>query len=647
MAQSHIKLTGGVGDGRRISNTIQQAGHGFVVGNIVRYNRIGATGSGTNRYELAKADSAQNAEVVGVVTSVVGPNTFVLTYNGEIDTSAFDAALTLADDDVFFLSDTTAGKPVNTPPTSAGSVIKPVLIRTANDTAVITNFVGTVIGGTSVVSLEGIQPVATVEPYAGSIADVPATWSVCDGGPLLIADYPELYDRVGRTYGYRTKLSGISGTTLDQINVGQQITNDLGGSAILSTGVIAEKGVDFIIVDVNHLEADGDSFTQASTVFGDTLGSTFKVQSGLNTQFTGSITNASGQPAGDLDIGDVTVSQLEFRKPDLRGKFVLGVADDASATITALELPSAFNRGEVGGDYTTDASGSGSLSVGGDSGVSNLPPYQSLNWIIKTTPRAKAALLDNLVAAFKLSDLADVNAPEATAQSGDIIVYDATSPDGAKYRPYRLFSDYPDDAENTFQVNMSGGKPSFRFGDGSLTNGFNIGLAGLQSQNFQIVDADSTASLIVDNTSVKIGSKGLKFSDTSAVVTGIRKTVRGSGSATDTQLVTEQGIREAIPTWSEVDLTSNAGPFSAVFTDNTTITNNSSTSTAFVSMGIRSPSSGDGRVRVFQNGERHDVGLDGSTALTTFITVPIGPGQTFRAAKRSGTINTVRVTWMQ
>lgn len=549
MAQSHIKLTGGVGDGRRISNTIQQVAHGFIVGNIIRYNRVAATGSGTNQYVLAKADSAENSEVVGVVTAVNGNDSFELTYNGEIDTSSFDPSLTLDDDDVFFLSDTTAGKPVSTPPVSAGSVIKPVLIRTANDTAVITNFIGTVIGGTSVVSLEGIQPVATVEPYAGSISDVPDTWSVCDGGALLITDYPELYDRIGRTYGYQTKLSGIDGSVLSQIAVGQQVKNMSGGSSVLSTGVIAEKGANYIIVDVNYLEASGDAYTQNSTLFGvNGPSQSFDVPngSGLNSEYTGSIVTPSSQPTNDVSLGSVTVEQLYFRKPDLRGKFVLGVANDAAATITALELPSAFTRGQIGGDYQTDASGTGTLTVGGSSAVANIPPYQALNWIIKTTPRAKAALLDNLVAGFKLSDLADVNAPETTAQSGDIIVYDATSPEGAKYRPYRLFTDYPDDGENVFRISMSGGKPLFQIGNGAGSAGFNIHLPGLQSQNFQVVD-DSGVSLSVDNTSVKIGTKGLKFTNgDSQIITGVKKSVRNSSNAEHGMLVTEKAVRTAL-----------------------------------------------------------------------------------------------------
>ena len=99
MAQSHIKLTGGIGDGKVIQNTISQLSHGFSVGQAIRYNRIAATGTGTNKYEAALADSPENSEVVGIVTQVLGDSSFVLTYAGEVDISTFGGVFALDDDD--------------------------------------------------------------------------------------------------------------------------------------------------------------------------------------------------------------------------------------------------------------------------------------------------------------------------------------------------------------------------------------------------------------------------------------------------------------------------------------------------------------------------------------------------------------------
>lgn len=664
MAQSHIKLTGGVGDGKRIANTISQVGHGFGVGDAIRYNRLAATGSGTDKYLKAIADSPENSEVVGVVSEVLGPDTFVLTYSGHIDTSTFNYSL--ANDDVFFLSDETAGTLTNTPPSTAGSVIKPVLVRMDSDNAIITNYVGTVIGGTSVVSLDGVQPVGTVEPYAGTVDDVPTTWSLCDGGGLLITEYPELYSRIGIAFGYHVKVEAETIPSGIEVGYLAELRN---GDAVVATGRVAEVG-SYIVVDVNHLRIDGDKYTyDGVSAFETSELNTFNVvlptNEPQNLERYGSVISPVINTDSEITIEDVTVTRFRFRKPDLRGKFILGRGEEDEGT--AITLPFTLKRGEIGGQFDAVASsGIDGVFGGGVESVSTLPPYQGLNWIIKTTSTAKAALLDNLTASFKLSDLLDVNAPELTAQSGQIIVFDAASEDGQKYRPYRLFTDYPDDASNVFQIdNTTTTNPLVKYGNASLSDAFGIDLDGLGSgsnpqfriqgngsNTLFVVQKDATDGARVgvgtppsDGVNLTIGTKGLKFS-TGATVNTIRTSVRGSNNASDSALVTEKAVRNAIPTWKEVDLTTDAGPFSAKFTNNTTIRNNSS-STAFVSMGIRSPISGDGRVIIYQNGTSHRIGLDGQTALATFITVPIGPGQTFRADKSQGTINSVRVTWME
>ena len=191
MAQSHIKLTGVSGTGQSIRSTVTQNGHGLKAGQAVRFNRSTATGTGGDQYYAAIATNAENSEVVGIIEEA-GTNTFVFVYGGEIDSSKFDSTYAIDDDDVFFLSDTVAGKLTKTPPSEAGSVIKPVMVRTEGDICVITNYVGTIIGGSSTVSLSGIQPEGTIEPYAGTSADVPTTWSLCDGGALSTTEYSAL-----------------------------------------------------------------------------------------------------------------------------------------------------------------------------------------------------------------------------------------------------------------------------------------------------------------------------------------------------------------------------------------------------------------------------------------------------------------------
>ena len=104
MAYSHIKLTGGAGDGKTIRNTITQTDHGFTIGQAIRYNIASATGIPTDKYSPAEASGgADKAEVVGIVDDIFGDNEFSLTYAGEINTAVFgDPFILETGPDVFF-----------------------------------------------------------------------------------------------------------------------------------------------------------------------------------------------------------------------------------------------------------------------------------------------------------------------------------------------------------------------------------------------------------------------------------------------------------------------------------------------------------------------------------------------------------------
>jgi hypothetical protein len=102
--------------GSAASFAVAQTAHGFVVGDVLK-------NSGTaNTYAKAQADSAANAEVVGIVTSVTNANNFVLTTQGLV-TAGVPA---LSAGTVVFLSATTAGALTDTEPTGIGEVSKPL-----------------------------------------------------------------------------------------------------------------------------------------------------------------------------------------------------------------------------------------------------------------------------------------------------------------------------------------------------------------------------------------------------------------------------------------------------------------------------------------------------------------------------------------
>lgn len=103
-----------------LSSAVVQNGHGFSVGQILRHN-------GT-AYALAQADTEANSRVVGIVTTVVDPNTFVYTHSGVVTD-----LLGLTAGSAYYLDDTTAGAFTSTPPSS---IQQPVFVATSATTAV-------------------------------------------------------------------------------------------------------------------------------------------------------------------------------------------------------------------------------------------------------------------------------------------------------------------------------------------------------------------------------------------------------------------------------------------------------------------------------------------------------------------------------
>ena len=76
-------------------------------------------------FVLAQADTAANAEAVGIVESVAG-SSFEVIYQGRVDLQgvAWTDLPFVTIGEVWFLSETVAGELTRTPPTTAGSVIK-------------------------------------------------------------------------------------------------------------------------------------------------------------------------------------------------------------------------------------------------------------------------------------------------------------------------------------------------------------------------------------------------------------------------------------------------------------------------------------------------------------------------------------------
>lgn len=112
--------------------TITQSAHGLFIGQLVYFN-------GT-RFVLSKADSRDNAEVMGIVTGVLTNDTFLLTTEGRVT-----GLQNMAPGGLYYLSDTVAGQLTLTEPTAAGHVSKPVLMADSLTTGFFHNYRGNII----------------------------------------------------------------------------------------------------------------------------------------------------------------------------------------------------------------------------------------------------------------------------------------------------------------------------------------------------------------------------------------------------------------------------------------------------------------------------------------------------------------------
>lgn len=133
----------GSGGGAGATVTVSQTGHGFATDGSAVGTPIRSQGT-ANTYVAAKADTAENAEVVGIITAVADANSFSYSTGGEI------TGLTgLTPNTVYFLSGATAGTTTATAPTTVGYIEKPLLIATATNKAIFVNMRGSTIGGTN------------------------------------------------------------------------------------------------------------------------------------------------------------------------------------------------------------------------------------------------------------------------------------------------------------------------------------------------------------------------------------------------------------------------------------------------------------------------------------------------------------------
>ena len=362
---SSLVLTGGAATAKTLKESISLASHGFTVGDVIRWN------NGSPSYIRAQADSAANAEVLGIVSAKVDTNTFELTYGGYIDLPQF-AGISYP---VLFLSGVCAGGLTHNPPSALGTVVKPVVTRhpTLNG-FVLNNYLGTQIGGSSTIGIDEIQPVGTIMPFAGTVT--PDTWLPCNGSEYAVSDYPELYSKLCYDTGDRVPMYGyVAELTLNTIPNGTALNDYVmlpkDGSSLPdpvpdgSTNTEPASIAQALLVEGNIIAIDtvNKKITVKTTwrynstkKYFEYPNAAFKVATNYTIVFGGGW--VAGSFRGTVNGTQVTAVRItQFLSPDLKSRFIVGSADSGfnaqpeNATYSSGSLPEDNSRG------TTYASG--------------------------------------------------------------------------------------------------------------------------------------------------------------------------------------------------------------------------------------------------------------------------------------------------
>lgn len=411
---SSLILKGGSTTPKTIEETISVT-HSFAVGDVVRFD------VDTGAWALAQANNAENSEVVGVVKEAqVG--SFKIVYSGYIDLNSRYGSSTSP---VLFLSADTPGGLSDSPPSAIGTVVKPVLTRKSGSGTgefIVMNYLGTQIGGSSTVSIEEVQPVGTIMPYAAE-GTVPETWLECNGVSYSVTAYPELYSALLNTTGDATPKYGSV----------VALTKNTAGSFFLGDTLLFKRDTTSLW-DTTGSVAGYNSDIQKADVIGIVLNSVGSASSGpiyvqiqpkYNTATQRfeypNIQMTTGQGSGQapsnvsrnyrlwtydannlpnteiISTSSVTVTSVtttHFNTPDLRSRFPIGAS---AGTYPLANFGGSDTTAFSSSSATITGSGTNLLtSTSANPTVTNIPPYLAVRYIIKAQPYTRAAIIDGV-----------------------------------------------------------------------------------------------------------------------------------------------------------------------------------------------------------------------------------------------------------
>lgn len=414
---SGSSVTGSTGnsDGQSIRFTITQNGHGHTSGDVLYRDTTGL-------YLKAKSDSATTTNSIGIVESATY-NTFVLVQQGLLTTNIVNNYYQSGIP--YYLNPSVAGGITATKPSLGTQFVNPVAIGITSHQA----FVLSTITPNRVSEIGLFSPLGTITPFAGPLSQLPTNWNLCNGDALQKTysgtgkDYSSLYACIGDTFYIAAAVTGngVNGTV-----------NFIDGSEDPTSAYT--KNHNFVNGDNFYLawpvkSSNSSAYTDALvvSVTGCAPGATsckFEVRSVV----TGVGTLPSSLTPVEIRSFSSPISGVtsgKFFIPDLRGRTVFGshtgynlssypigfaggeervLLDETnipphrhgigvtgsgigtsgpslSSTIPAIQLgfpPLTNNTSYINSDINR--------SSGNVVSHNNIPPYVSLNWIIRSVP---------------------------------------------------------------------------------------------------------------------------------------------------------------------------------------------------------------------------------------------------------------------
>lgn len=401
---------------KAITRCFTQASHGLVVGDVVRIN----PDNGGLTYALAT--SREYAEVLGVVSSVVGNEVcvvskgYVFGLTGTASSNIYDI-LPLVTGNVYFLSPNDAGGMIADPdggvyPIGLGEVRKPVMMAISSDVGYVVNYLGVVEGDdTDLIEVQGIAPVGQIMPFSGPLSLVPYGWLACDGSRVEKGLWPELYATIGQKY-YAVATIDSNYTGTGNVGITLPYSDNLGilaGDLLTVSGTI---GATTYSRETKVVSVSGSVITVESFSFGGNPinGLTLKVRGRVGTGGTsifflpdfrtrtliGATEGLDGSFGGIStnlgDIGGVTgfVLQDQNIPQHYHGLNPVQVASGEDYTLGAGYEETDTN---FGGDAYFTSNGPAEVSTTTTAPISTVQPYASINWIIRAKKGLSALIL--------------------------------------------------------------------------------------------------------------------------------------------------------------------------------------------------------------------------------------------------------------